>query len=164
MTQTLTQPADLGAAMRERAGIIMQMDTCHLELDWLKEFDIPQLRACCEKVSKALAGKTLTDKDLQRELIQNTEFAGWYAKLLPMLPEEPPEEPKPAMSYSRGYTPYRPKEPSWRSVILGCLSGLLHVCQENGRDITVYPQQTLLELSEDARLDSAGCRAAAGTS
>lgn len=157
MTQTLTQPVDLCTIMPGRAGIIMQMGACHLALDWLKEFDIPKLRACCERVRKALAGKAIEGKDLQRELIQNPAFAAWYAKLLPMLPEEPPEEPKPAMSYSRSYAyTSRPKEPSRRGVILGCLSGLLQACQENGRDITAYPQKELFELSEDTRLDSAG--------
>lgn len=73
----------LSEILLARADVIMQMKSCSLSLDWLKEYYIPSLTFCCDRMEKSLPGISITDTALQRELIQNKGFAAWLARLLP---------------------------------------------------------------------------------
>lgn len=141
----------LSEILLARAALIMQMNGCGLALIWLKEYPVPSLTSCCNRMEKSLSGISITDTALQRELIQNKGFAAWLARLLPLLPEEQPPEKKPEPGYNaynrRNPQPYTP---SRRSVLMRELCGLLETCTANGKDITAYPQEDVMQmLGED---------------
>jgi len=152
----MTQTIRLSATLLERAAAVMRMNTCGLSLDWLKAFSIPQLTDCCDRLDAALPGIRAMDKSLQRELIQNPAFAAYYAKLLPMFPEDTPTEEKPEPAYhsaygrsARYYAPTsRPTPPSRRTVLMGRLYGLLEACRAHSRDLTAHPQERLMAVLE----------------
>lgn len=66
---------DIFLRILERANIIQRMNTQHLALDFLHDFSIPALTACCDRIAAHLPDFNLTDKGLQRELIWNEPFA-----------------------------------------------------------------------------------------
>ena len=144
----------LSTILLDRAGVITRLKDCGLSLDWLKEYSIPCLLSCCDRKEKSLPGVRVLDTDLERELIQNRGFAAWLATLLPLLPEEPPpeEEPKPTYStYGRQYhypQPPRPKPVSRRDTRMKELRSLLETCNVNGKDITAYPQEHIMDMLE----------------
>ncbi|MBD5169526.1 MAG: transposase [Oscillibacter sp.] len=149
----------LSAGLLERAGVIMKMKACGLSLDWLRGYSIPCLTFCCDRMEESLSGVSITDTALQRELIQNRGFAAWLARLLPLLPEEPPPEPKPAYS-SYGSRNYYPKptppknQPSRRSVLTKELCGLVETCTASGKDITAYSQEDVMQMLEQNHVES----------
>ena len=96
----MTQTISLNKTLLERAAIILRMKSCGLSLDWLKAYSIPQLAACCGRMEATLPGISITSKTMQKELIQNPAFAAYYARLLPLFPEDPPVEKKPAPAYA----------------------------------------------------------------
>lgn len=161
----MTQTINLSETLLERAAAILRMKSTGLSLDWLKAFSIPQLTDCCDRMDTALSGIHVADTSLQRELIQNPAFAAYYTRLLPLFPEDPPEE-KPEPTYhsgygrsSRYYAPApRPKPPSRRAVLMTRLCSLLEICRTHGRDVTTYPQERLMAvlgldtLPDDTRL------------
>lgn len=156
MTQTVT----LSRTLLEHAAAIQCMKSCGLSLDWLKAYSIPQLTACCGRMEASLPGVSVPDKTMQKELICNPAFAAYYARLLPLFPEDPPPEkkPEPAYNSSRRYSYTPPAPPSPRTVLMAALRGLVECCQANGWDVTAYPPERLMEalalegLTDDARL------------
>ena len=88
--------AKLCTVLLERADVIMQMNRCVLPLKLLRDYPIPSLLSYCDRKQESLPGISITDPALQRELIENPAFAAYYAKLLPLFPEEEPAEPEPA--------------------------------------------------------------------
>lgn len=146
----------LSRILLDSAAVILRMKSCGLSLDWLRTIPIPRLTACCDRMDDALPGISVTDKTLQLELIQNPAFAAYYARLLPLFPEDPPVEKKPEPAYgSRRYysTPATPP-PSPRAVLMAALHGLLESCQANGRDITAFPPDKLMEALALSQLKS----------
>lgn len=139
---------NLSTVLLERASLVMKMKACGLSLSWLKEYSLPCLLASCDRKQESLPEISITDTGLQRELIENREFAAWLAGLLPLLPEDPPAKPEPQPAYnSRGYHPQPAKTPpSRRSVLLSALRGLLETCTIQGKDITSYPQSKVMEM------------------
>lgn len=126
--------SDLLPHILERANIILRMNAQELKLDFLHTFSIPELTACCDRITAHLPNFSFTDVGLQKELIQNESFAAYLAKLLPLLPEE------------------RDEDSERRVLLMQRLCALVKVCQEDERDITVYPETALMEaLSLDIR-------------
>lgn len=156
----MTQTISLNKTLLERAAAILRMKSCGLSLDWLKAYSIPQLAACCGRMEATLPGISITSKTMQKELIQNPAFAAYYARLLPLFPEDPPVEKKPAPAYaaSRRYSHTPPAPPSPRAALMAALRGLLECCQANGADVTAFPPDRLMaalaldKLTDDARL------------
>lgn len=148
----MTQTIDLSVTLLERAAAIARLNAHKLSLDWLRETPIPRLISCCERMDTELPGVYVADKKLQAELIQNPAFAAYYAKLLPMFPEEPPAEPRQEPvrnTYGRYYQPTpRPAPPSRRSVLMSRLCDVLEACQTHDRDITAYPHEQLMTALE----------------
>ncbi len=156
----MTQTISLNKALLERAAAILRMKSCGLSLDWLKAYSIPQLVACCDRMEATLPGISITSKTMQKELIQNPAFAAYYARLLPLFPEDPPVEKKSAPAYAtpRRYSHTPPAPPSPRAALMAALRGLLECCQANGADVTAFPPDRLMaalaldKLTDDARL------------
>lgn len=131
---------DIFLRILERANIILRMNTQHLALNFLHEFSIPALTACCDRIVAHLPDFDLTDKGLQRELIWNEPFAAYLARLLALIPEEKSEEASSASGRRYGTVPL-----SLRQRIMGRLYALVQACQENERDITVYPEPSMID-------------------
>lgn len=131
---------DILSRILERANIIQRMNTQHLALDFLHEFSIPALTACCDRIAAHLPDFNLTDKGLQRELIWNEPFAAYLARLLALIPEEKSEEASSASGRRYGTAPL-----SLRQRIMGRLYALVQACQENERDITAYPEDSMID-------------------
>jgi len=144
----------------ERAAAITRLKRYGLSLDWLKEYSIPCLMECCSRKEQAPPDNSIFDAALQRELIQNRNFASWYAKLLPMFPVDPPPEPKPAPTPVYGgrssyYHPSPRLEPPSCSVSIQTeLKQLLETCNLQGKDITSYDQGKVLGILEQGQLTS----------
>lgn len=141
----MTQTISLNKTLLEHAAAILRMKSCGLSLDWLKAYSIPQLAACCGRMEAALPGASVPDKTVQKELIQNPAFAAYYARLLPLFPEEPPVEKKPAYNSLSRYSYTPPAPPSRRAVLMAALRGLVECCQANGRDVAAFPPKRLME-------------------
>ena len=159
----MARTISLSKTLLDRAAAIQRMKSRSLSLDWLKAYSIPQLTACCDRMDAALPGVVATDKTLQRELIRNPAFAAYYARLLPLFPEDPPREKRPEpvcqSRPNRYYLPVpKPAPPSPRAARMAALYGLLECCQANGTDVTAFPPDRLMaalaleQLTDDARL------------
>ena len=61
--------ADLLPRILERANIILRMNAQELKLDFLHTFSIPELTACCDRITAHLPNFSFTDVGLQKELI-----------------------------------------------------------------------------------------------
>ena len=114
---------DFISRMMERTAVIELMTAQNLNLDFLHEFDIPMLSACCDRIAAHLPDFNSPDHALQRELIQNESFAVYLARLFLLIPEEKAEKDQ----------------------IMHRLYGLVQVCQSSQVDITVYPVEALSE-------------------
>lgn len=137
---------DFASTMLERTRTILCMKCRKLPLDFLKEFDLPQLTTCCDRLDAStlcsgIESVTAGRKPAQRELIQNPEFVSYLETMLPLIPEEEPQEQQPAPGYSRYSRSYgqTPTKHSKRSEFLSALWELLEVCQAHERNITQYP-------------------------
>lgn len=116
-------------------------------------------------MATALIGIHVYEVNLQKELIQNPEFAAYYAELLPILPEEPPMEKTPeptrgtsAYGHSRNYPYYhsspRPALLSRRAELIRRLCDLLEQCWAQKRSITGYQRRHLIQALELGQVDA----------
>lgn len=161
MAQTTMQSRHLSSNLLEHAALFIKMSNASLNFNWVNEFDTQQIMDCCSRMEQFLGGIQVHEEVLQRELIRNPLFAEYYAKLLPMFPEEPPPEPRPAPVpiYNRKHQPVyytsppRYTPPSRRVVLKTRLSALLKSSWTQMIDLTTYPQQKLMESLELDRLD-----------
>ncbi len=161
MTQEPMQSIRLSSNLLEHTALLIKMNQLSLSLKWTDKFDHQQFTDCCNRMETFLNGVPVSEDNLQRELIRNPLFAEYYAKLLPMLPEEPPSEPRPAPVpiYNRKHQPVyytsppRYTPPSRRAVLKSRLSDLLKSSWTQMIDLTAYPQQKLMESLELDRLD-----------
>lgn len=129
----------------ERATVIKLMNAQHMDLNFLSEFGIPELTACCERTAANLSGIRLTDHILWRELIRNKSFAAYLAACLTLLTEEErPEEPPGQGPGSEDALPFAPAMN--RTLFMTRLSALVQVCQDSKRDITAYSENVLMEV------------------
>ena len=147
----------LCTVLLERASAIIRMNRCVLPLKLLRDYPIPSLLSYCDRKQESLPGISITDPALQRELIENPAFAAYYAKLLPLFPEEEPAEPEPACRpcSGRNYHPQssRPAPPSRRASLMAALYGLVEACQSHEKDITAYPQEQVMDILMEDALD-----------
>lgn len=131
----------------KRTAAIELMDTQNLNLNFLREFEIPVLTACCNRIAASIPDFKIQDIGLQKELIQNEAFAAYLATLIELCPEEEPSDFE-EKSYNQNYrhrdtSPHSPE--SKRNLFMLRLYDLIQVCQANQRDITVYPAKALAD-------------------
>ena len=101
----------LCTVLLERASAIIRMNRCVLPLKLLRDYPIPSLLSCCDRKQESLPDISITAPALQRELIENPAFAAYYAKLLPLFPEDEPVEQnrnRPISPAAVGITSNRP--------------------------------------------------------
>ena len=80
MILTKIQANELGQMMREHSTCILRMDAVRLKLDWTAEFTAEQIISCCDRMVKHLDCTLDFPKNVQRELIQNPQFAPWLVR------------------------------------------------------------------------------------
>ena len=81
------QANELGRMMRERIACILRMKAVRLELDWTAEFTVGQIISCCDRMAKHLDCTLDFPENVQRELLQNPQFAPWLARLMALVME-----------------------------------------------------------------------------
>lgn len=137
MLQAMIQPHELSAIIGERMKTLLRMKVHGLDPSWVKEFDLQQLTACCDRLAVCLpnAARPL-HKAIQREMIQNPDFAAWFTRLLTLNEQQ-----------SNGGEPEGDSQPGLDSTELGNeLSALLEVCQDNALPVTAYSEADVLAL------------------
>lgn len=153
MMQKIVQTNNLVSKMLERSAALFAMKSQNLDIQWLKEFDLQQIMNGCDRMSTCLGNSHTLPNKIQRELIQNPLFAAYYAKLIPIFPEDPPTEPDKMITYVKGHgysryspLPARQVRHSQRTVLMDRLSDLLELCWANELDITAFPVCELMEV------------------
>ncbi len=140
MGMEVMSSADLGETMLKRADMFAKMSKSNLELDWIQEFPLDSIVAGCERI--ALAGLPIgyiQEKSIQKELIQNSAFAGYCVDLMNAATQADGADEQTEQPEASG----RQRKTSFYDIIYG-LSKLLLYCWERGRDITAYPLDKLL--------------------
>lgn len=89
MIQTAIQPRELGATIRERTAVLLRMAALKLNVQWVTEFSIPELTACCDRLAAATLDIFPIPEQVQHELIQNSDFGPWLTRLLSLLDTKP---------------------------------------------------------------------------
>lgn len=141
MLQATIRTAELAALMCERMTVVLAMDKVRLDLEWAKEFSIPQLTACCERMDTYFTDCGKFHAKIQRELIQNEGFALWLSQFRELARAGDDEDSS---------------SPGW-SALQGQLSSLLEACWENERDITAYSVGDVFAVLELDRLPANTC-------
>lgn len=144
MHQTAIQPHEMSAVILERMKALLCMKAHGLDHAWVKEFTLPQLTACCDRLAVHLPEAGPFCKDIQRELIQNPDFAAWFAELLALNERQSKgrkteEDPKP------GFTP---------TELANELSALLKVCWDHALPVTAYEEADVLTLLNYGQLSA----------
>lgn len=110
---------DLGTALIARTRTILKMKEAGLSLCWLGEYELEALDACCRRMNENnIREPDEKNKNIQRELILNDSFAGYYASL-----------------------PHNP-------LFTGKVERLLEQCQRRNIDITRYKASDLVAALE----------------
>lgn len=136
MLQTTIQPHELSAVIGGRMKTLLRMKVHGLDPSWVKEFDLQQLTACCDRLAVCLTDAKPFHKEIQRELIQNSDFATWLARLLALNEQQ-----------SNGGESEENPQPNLDCTELGsALSALLEVCQDNALPVTAYGEADVLAL------------------
>ena len=65
--------------IEDRTLMLASMKAHSLSSDWVRAYSVCQLSGCCERMTEHLSGVTVTDKTLQKEMIQYPAFAAYYA-------------------------------------------------------------------------------------
>lgn len=81
MILTKIQASELGLMMREHITCLLRMNAVQLDLNWTAEFSRGQIISCCDRMIKYLDCTLHFSKNVQRELLQNPQFAPWLARL-----------------------------------------------------------------------------------
>ena len=119
---------DLGTALIARTRTILKMKEAGLSLCWLGEYELEALDACCRRMNENnIREPDEKNKNIQRELILNDSFAGYYASL-----------------------PHNP-------LFTGKVERLLEQCQRRNIDITRYKASDLVAALECEHLDAYSC-------
>lgn len=146
------EASEFASTMLERLKVITRMNQYKFPLEFLKEFGLTQMMACCDRMEASAVREPPSTEIVQKELVQNPAFASYWAELVPFIPEDKLPEPAPTPVYARyGYgrrNYVRSAEPasSKRSEFMRNFYGLLTACQNTGQDITVYPVRTLVDV------------------
>lgn len=137
MLQTMIQPHELSAVIGMRVKTLLRMKVHGLDPSWVKEFDLQQLTACCDRLAVCLPNTARPlHKAIQREMIQNPDFSAWFTRLLALNEEQ-----------SNGGEPEGSPQPGLDCTELGNgLSALLEVCQDKALPVTAYSEADVLAL------------------
>jgi len=135
----------LTVSMLERTRAMKRMELHHLDHSWAPMFSLTQLEDCCARMDQNLKDSQPLVGNMQKELIQNPSFATYYGVLQNMRPQ--------GDGMGEGSNELTP-DVSNRSIITShtklqmAVSDLLEECWENGRAITDYPQESVLDTLE----------------
>lgn len=143
MIQTVIQPHELGAVMRDRIAALMCLKAHGLSSAWVTKYDIPKLMACCDRIAAHLPDMKFPCNQIQRELIENPDFAPWYARLLALNEQMPEGETQEAA----------PVKLDGKELVTG-LSELLETSWENELPITAYTENDVLAALIQGQLSS----------
>ena len=141
MILTKIQANELGQMMREHITCILRMDAVRLKLDWTAEFTAEQIISCCDRMAKCLDCTINYHKDIQRELIQNPQFAPWLARLMALAGKTADSGPEAPRS-------------DWDNLAQR-LNDLLEACWTGGKIITGYSEADVLFATEQLDLTAA---------
>ena len=130
MILTKIQANELGQMMREHITCILRMDAVRLKLDWTAEFTAEQIISCCDRMAKCLDCTLDFPENVQRELIQNPQFASWLARLMALAGKTADSGPEESRS-------------GWDNLAQR-LDELLKACQDRGISITGYSEADVL--------------------
>lgn len=125
------QKNELGKLMRERMTCILSMNAVHLNLCWTAEFPPEQIHTCCVRMVECLDCTVEFPKNVQRELLQNTRFAAWLARLISLTGETAADNEA------------EERPPDWKDVEYR-LADLLETCWSNEKAITGYSEADVL--------------------
>ena len=142
MILTKIQANELGQMMREHIACILRMDAVRLKLDWTVEFTAGQILSCCDRMVKYLDCTLDLPKNVQRELIQNPQFAPWLAQLMAFAGE-----------VTADTEPEKPRS-GWDDLAQR-LDELLEACWAGEKTITAYSENDVLFAMEQLDLTSA---------
>lgn len=142
MILTKIQANELGQMMREHIACILRMNAVRLKLNWTAEFTAEQIISCCDRMVKHLDCTLDFPKNVQRELLQDPQFAPWLAQLMALagktVADTGPEGPR----------------SDWDSLAQR-LDELLDACWAGGKIITGYSEADVLFAMEQLDLTSA---------
>lgn len=136
MLRTAIQPHEMGAVILERAKTLLSMKAHGLDPTWVKEFDLQQLMSCCDRLAVHQPEAKPFRMEIQRELIQNPDFAAWFARLLALNERQSTD----------GETEGEPQPGLATDALTSRLSALLEVCWKNALPVTAYAQADVLPL------------------
>ncbi len=141
MILTKIQANELGQMMREHIACILRMNAVRLKLGWTAEFTAGQIISCCDRMVKHLDCTLDFPKNVQRELIQNPQFAPWLARLMALAGKTANSGPEGPRS-------------DWDNLAQR-LDELLEACWAGGKTITAYSENDVLFATEQLDLTSA---------
>lgn len=157
MQREIERPFDLEQIMLARTSMLSQMIEHGLSLDLTQQFTFSDIIDACKRIDSAELGETYTRaENIQTELIQNINFAAYYAKLLDMVIAAKKAEDGSIQierqiseaGYGGNKKMISPDRAMYR------LADLLTRCWKNGQDITAYPVDKVLEALSLEKLDA----------
>ena len=144
MQREIERPFNLEQIMLARTSILSQMIEHGLSLDLTQQFTFPDIIDACKRIDSAELGATyIRAENIQTELIQNINFAAYYAKLLDMVIAAKKAEDGSIQierqiseaGYGGNKKMISPDRAMYR------LADLLTRCWKSGQDITAYPDR-----------------------
>lgn len=135
----------LTVSMLERTRAMKRMELHHLDYSWAPMFSLTQLEDCCDRMDQNLKDSQPLVGNMQKELIQNPSFASYYGVLQKMRPQgggtgETHNE--------HTHVDSNRKEITSHTKLQMAVSDLLEECWGNGKAITDYPQESVLDTLE----------------
>lgn len=81
MSLMAVKSSELSQLMQERAACILRMGATQLDLKWTAKFSAEQIFSCCTRMAEYLDCTDHYPKNIQYELLSNSEFTLWFAQL-----------------------------------------------------------------------------------
>ena len=144
MDRVVTRSAEAIVRMCARTAVIQKMQAVNLDLNWTKEYSVSELTSCCERLAANRIEVSLFHKNLQRELIQDPNFASWLSQLQKLIEQEEMDQDEEG-----------PPSPHIRwSVVKDILPELLQKSWDCKCHISSYPHTDMLSMLKQEQLNS----------
>lgn len=137
MSKEIVTTFDLEETMLARTRLLIQLMGHKLSLDLAQQFSFSDIMDGCTRIDSAvLPEDCIKENNIQIELIQNGNFATYYAKLLDMTSIKVEQQTSEGEYIATG----KVISPD---ILMYELAALLPCCWENSRDITSYPEDKM---------------------